>query len=96
MSLELRVVGNLVTAGSAYSSRGEIGYEYRVERNRASSTSVLEAARTSGPEKGRNRPALDAGFFIFRGFRLQTDSALRLERRRSDRHLLNGTTIFDN
>jgi hypothetical protein len=36
------------------------------------------------------------GFFIARDFGSKTDFALRRERRRSDRKLLNGTMVFDN
>jgi hypothetical protein len=56
---------SLLTDRAADSSRGEVGYEYRVERNRASSTSALEARERSASCDGRIRPALVAGFFIF-------------------------------
>src|SRR5271170_4529355 len=53
----------LLTVRAADSSRGEVGHEYRVERNRASSTSVLESRAHSDSRKGRIRPALVAGLF---------------------------------
>jgi hypothetical protein len=58
----------LLTVRAADSSRGEVGHEYRVERNRASSTSVLELRADSDSREGRIRPALVAGFFIAQEF----------------------------
>ncbi len=52
--------------------RGEIGYEYRIERSRASSDSVPMVC-------GRTDPALDAGFFVSQRNLLPNDSALHRE-----------------
>jgi len=67
MSVKPYFCGLRLTAGSAYSSRGEIGYEYRVATIELRALPFWSPSREGGSESERNRPALVAGFFIFRG-----------------------------
>jgi hypothetical protein len=90
------LAGILQTDRVTVSCRGEVGYAHRVPDKRASSISVREAARINAAQtNGRTCPALDAGFFILglveSRWRLQIASALRRERRRSDRKQMMGT-----